>query len=169
MVGSRIAVDGLLVLKRPRPFEGPPRAAHPSAYGGAPRPRVSSPTHLQGRCQGASAADEAEALAGVSRRGSQCNNGGRADSGSRGDGDGGGGAENPNAWREAVGSPEIADAWERLAAAVVQEFVYDSFWSYVSPDTELPSEVRRLLHSVFGAAAARARAARVDWGALLLR
>ncbi len=67
-----------------------------------------------------------------------------------------------------MGSPEVAAAWERLSAAVVQEFVYDSWWAYISPDREFPAEVRRLLRRAFGDVARRARDPRVDWGGVLI-
>jgi hypothetical protein len=73
------------------------------------------------------------------------------------------------AWRAAVGSAPVAAAWERLCGAVVQEFVYDSWYAAVTPDTEFPAEVRRLLNAAFGEVARRARSQRVDWGAVLVR
>jgi hypothetical protein len=74
----------------------------------------------------------------------------------------------PDAWRAAVGSAAVAAAWERLSGAVVQEFVYDSFYSYLTPDREFPAAVRGLLNAAFGEAARRARSPRLDWGKVLV-
>lgn len=82
---------------------------------------------------------------------------------------GGGPPGGAGSWRAAVGDDAVADAWEAFAGAIVQEFIYDAWWSYLSPDTAFPAEVRRLLHDAFGGGAARARSARHDWGAALLR
>jgi len=69
-----------------------------------------------------------------------------------------------------VGSSVVAAAWERFSGAIIQEFIYDSWWSYLSPpDREFPAEVRWLLHHAFGEVARRARSPRVDWGSVLVR
>lgn len=73
------------------------------------------------------------------------------------------------AWRHAVGSDEVAAAWERLSGAIMQEFIYDAWFSYLSPDREFPVEVRRLLNHAFGEVARRARSPRIDWGAAIIR
>jgi hypothetical protein len=74
----------------------------------------------------------------------------------------------PDAWRAHVGSAAVAAAWERLSGAVVQEFVYDAFYAYVSPDRDFPAAVRGLLNAAFGEAARRARSPRIDWGKVLV-
>jgi len=60
-------------------------------------------------------------------------------------------------WREAVGSPQVVAAWEVLSGAVVQEFIYDSWWSSLSPDVDFPAAVRGALNAAFGEVARAAR------------
>lgn len=48
---------------------------------------------------------------------------------------------------------------------IVQEWVYDAFWGFLSPDTTFPAEIRQLLHDAFGNVAERAH--RVDVNAVL--
>jgi len=63
-------------------------------------------------------------------------------------------------WREQVGSEAVCAAWENLAGAIVQEFVYESWYSHLTPDTQFPAEIRALLNSAFGRLSQRAN--RVD-------
>ena len=56
-----------------------------------------------------------------------------------------------------MGSPEVVAAWEVLSGAVVQEFIYDSWWSSLSPDVDFPAAVRGALNAAFGEVARAAR------------
>ena len=60
-------------------------------------------------------------------------------------------------WREQVGSEAVCAAWENLAGAIVQEFIYDSWYSHLTPDTQFPAEVRALLNAAFGQLSQRAK------------
>lgn len=71
-----------------------------------------------------------------------------------------------DAWRQLVCSPIVEHAWSTLSGSIIQEFLYDSFYSYLTPDREFPAEARRVLNGAFGQLASRAR--RVDLRAALL-
>lgn len=58
-------------------------------------------------------------------------------------------------------------AWEKLCGAIVQVWVYDTWWALLSPDRDFPAEVRGLLHEAFGRLAVRAR--RLDVAGVLVR
>ena len=60
-------------------------------------------------------------------------------------------------WRDSVSSKVVETAWETLCGSIVQEFIYDMWYSSLSPDREFPAEVRRILNKGFGRLAARAR------------
>jgi hypothetical protein len=60
-------------------------------------------------------------------------------------------------WRENVRSTVVEHAWETLCGSIVQEFIYDTWYHYLSPDKEFPAEIRRILNHAFGRLAARAR------------
>lgn len=47
------------------------------------------------------------------------------------------------------------------------QFIYDSWFSQLSPDREFPAEVRWLLNHTFGQFSKRAQ--RIDWTPLLVR
>eukprot|EP00890_Picochlorum_soloecismus_P004147 jgi/Picsp_1/4733/NSC_02102-R1_protein len=64
-------------------------------------------------------------------------------------------------WREQVGSEAVCAAWENLAGAIVQEFIYDSWYSHLTPDTQFPAEVRALLNSAFGRLSQRAKSVEI--------
>lgn len=64
-----------------------------------------------------------------------------------------------------VGNEVVASAWEQFVMLIVQEWVYDAFWGFLSPDTTFPAEIRQLLHDAFGNVAERAH--RVDVNAVL--
>lgn len=49
----------------------------------------------------------------------------------------------------------------------VSQFVYDAWWSMLTPDKEFPKEVRRILNTAFGELAGRAR--EIDMKEMLLR
>ncbi|KAG7671832.1 hypothetical protein Ndes2526B_g07257 [Nannochloris sp. 'desiccata'] len=61
-------------------------------------------------------------------------------------------------WRENVRSKVVEHAWETLCGSIVQEFIYDTWYHYLSPDKEFPAEIRRILNHAFGSLAVRARA-----------
>ncbi|EFN59116.1 hypothetical protein CHLNCDRAFT_137916 [Chlorella variabilis] len=63
----------------------------------------------------------------------------------------------PDAWRKFVRAPVVEEAWVRFCGSIVQEFIYDIWYSTITPDMEFPAEVRRLLNSGFGQLAQRAR------------
>ncbi|KAL6776573.1 CPLD29 [Auxenochlorella protothecoides x Auxenochlorella symbiontica] len=65
----------------------------------------------------------------------------------------------PTDWREAVGSDVVAHAWHLLCGSIVQEFIYDVWYSAVTPDCEFPAKIRALLNDAFGKLAARSRQA----------
>lgn len=48
-------------------------------------------------------------------------------------------------------SSELADAWQQFAGLVIQEFIYDCWWSCLSPDTCFPAHVRGVLNGAFAA------------------
>jgi hypothetical protein len=60
-------------------------------------------------------------------------------------------------WRENVRSTVVEHAWETLCGSIVQEFIYDTWYHYLSPDKEFPAEIRRILNHAFGRLAARSR------------
>lgn len=60
-------------------------------------------------------------------------------------------------WREDVRSTVVEHAWETLCGSIVQEFIYDTWYHYLSPDKEFPAEIRRILNHAFGRLAVRAR------------
>ncbi|CAL8462775.1 g2308 [Coccomyxa elongata] len=66
-----------------------------------------------------------------------------------------------NKWREQVASPVVEHAWETLCGSIIQEFVYDTWYSVLTPDREFPREIRRILNTAFGELAGRARRADV--------
>ncbi|KAG1676950.1 hypothetical protein FOA52_014826 [Chlamydomonas sp. UWO 241] len=72
-----------------------------------------------------------------------------------------------DAWRAKVGSKVVEYAWDRFIGAVVQQWVYSSWYSAMTPDREFPIEVRHMLNSAFGELASRAST--VDVRALLIR
>ncbi|KAL6750227.1 PXA domain-containing protein [Haematococcus lacustris] len=73
----------------------------------------------------------------------------------------------PDAWRARVGSPLVEFAWDKLCGSIVQQWVYDTWWAGLTPDTEFPAAVRLALNNAFGAVCMRAR--RLDLGSLLVR
>ena len=68
-------------------------------------------------------------------------------------------------WREAVGCPEVCRAWELLCGSIVQQFIYDTWYSAMTPDKDFPARVRAMLNEAFGRLAQRTKA--VDLGAVL--
>ncbi|KAF6266509.1 PXA domain-containing protein [Scenedesmus sp. NREL 46B-D3] len=72
-----------------------------------------------------------------------------------------------DAWRNLVGSEVVATAWDKLCNSIIQEFIYDAWFSRLSPDREFPAEVRWQLNHAFGQASRRAK--RLDWTSLLIR
>eukprot|EP00873_Tetraselmis_striata_P010052 jgi/Tetstr1/430316/TSEL_020141.t1 len=70
-------------------------------------------------------------------------------------------------WRKSVNAPIVESAWEKFLGNIIQEFLYDSFWQRVTPDSEFPAEVRRMSNHIFGCLVARAR--KIDVRAMLLR
>ncbi|GMH39284.1 hypothetical protein BSKO_07182 [Bryopsis sp. KO-2023] len=71
------------------------------------------------------------------------------------------------AWRKIVNAPIVAGAWESFCGSILQEWVYDSWLSLVTPDREFPAEVRRLLNEIFAEVTQRAR--RIDLRTVLIR
>ena len=55
-------------------------------------------------------------------------------------------------------SSELADAWQQFSSLVTQEFIYDCWWSCLSPDTRFPAHVRAVLNSAFAALLHRGKA-----------
>jgi hypothetical protein len=62
-----------------------------------------------------------------------------------------------DAWRKDVDSEVVANAWFSFAGHIVQEFIYDTWYSHLTPDTEFPAEVRGLFNAAFGRLAKRAK------------
>jgi hypothetical protein len=52
---------------------------------------------------------------------------------------------------------ELALAWQHLSDLIIQDFIYDAFWSEMSPDTQFPKQVRQLLNDVFAILVHRSR------------
>ncbi|KAL4430933.1 hypothetical protein ABPG75_006189 [Micractinium tetrahymenae] len=75
------------------------------------------------------------------------------------------GSSKPDAWRKFVRAPVVEEAWARFAGSIVQEFLYDTWYAYITPDREFPAEVRRILNTAFGQLALRAR--RLDLRAVM--
>lgn len=62
-----------------------------------------------------------------------------------------------DAWRKDVDSEVVANAWFSFSGHIVQEFIYDTWYSHLTPDTEFPAEVRGLFNAAFGRLAKRAK------------
>lgn len=67
------------------------------------------------------------------------------------------GVQVKDAWRKDVNSDVVSEAWFSFAGHIVQEFIYDTWYSHLTPDKEFPAEVRALLNGAFGRLAKRAR------------
>lgn len=61
-------------------------------------------------------------------------------------------------WRHLVRAPKVEDSWETLASCIVQEFVYDLWYVFITSDYEFPAAVRVVLNGAFGELALRGRA-----------
>lgn len=61
------------------------------------------------------------------------------------------------AWKRDVGAPQVEKAWALFAGHIVQEFIYDTWYSSLTPDTEFPASIRALLNAEFGRLARRAK------------
>lgn len=72
-----------------------------------------------------------------------------------------------DAWKKLVNAPIVESAWESFCGSIVQEWIYDTWYSLITPDREFPAEIRRLLNEAFAEIAQRAR--KVDLRTLLLR
>lgn len=72
-----------------------------------------------------------------------------------------------DAWKKLVNAPIVESAWESFCGSIIQEWIYDSWFSMISPDREFPAEVRRLMNEAFAEIAQRAK--KVDLRTLLLR
>ena len=66
-----------------------------------------------------------------------------------------------DAWKKDVNSEVVSEAWFSFAGHIVQEFIYDTWYSHLTPDKEFPAEVRALLNSAFGRLAKRGKALNV--------
>eukprot|EP00889_Picochlorum_renovo_P007756 jgi/Picre1/34786/NNA_002252.t1 len=56
------------------------------------------------------------------------------------------GVQAKDAWRKDVNSDVVSEAWFSFAGHIVQEFIYDTWYSHLTPDKEFPAEVRALLN-----------------------
>ena len=65
--------------------------------------------------------------------------------------------EHPEAWREFVKAPEVERAWERLNGAIVQYYIYEVWYCYISPDREFAGMVRSIINGAFVSLASRGR------------
>lgn len=72
-----------------------------------------------------------------------------------------------DAWKKLVNAPIVECAWESFCGSIIQEWIYDSWFSMLSPDREFPAEIRRLMNEAFAEIAQRAK--KVDLRTLLLR
>lgn len=54
-------------------------------------------------------------------------------------------------------SVQLAEEWQSFSEHVIQEFVYDTFWAALTPDSQFPMLGRSLLNQAFAALLARAR------------
>lgn len=70
-------------------------------------------------------------------------------------------------WKQHVGSGIIVDAWERVCGSIVQEFIYDLWYGFLTDDREFPAEVRKTLNCAFGELCLRAQ--KIDLRTLLVR
>ena len=61
-------------------------------------------------------------------------------------------------WRHLVRAPKVEESWETLASCIVQEFVYDLWYVFITSDYEFPAAVRVVLNGAFGELALRGRA-----------
>ncbi|KAI3433581.1 hypothetical protein D9Q98_003392 [Chlorella vulgaris] len=66
-------------------------------------------------------------------------------------------AAKPDSWRKLVRAPVVEEAWSRFAGSIIQEFIYDTWYTSLTPDKEFPAEVRRLLNMAFARLAQRSR------------
>ena len=66
-----------------------------------------------------------------------------------------------------MGSSIVAAAWDGFCGSIIQEFIYDLFYSQLTDDCEFPAEIRKALNNIFGQLCLRAK--RVDLGSLLIR
>jgi hypothetical protein len=65
--------------------------------------------------------------------------------------------EHPEAWREFIQAPEVERAWERLNGAIVQYYIYEAWYCYISPDREFAAMVRSIINGSFVSLASRGR------------
>ena len=61
-------------------------------------------------------------------------------------------------WRNLVRAPKVEESWETLASCIIQEFVYDMWYVFITGDVEFPAVVRTILNGAFGELALRGRA-----------
>ena len=61
-------------------------------------------------------------------------------------------------WRSLVRAPKVEESWETFASCIIQEFVYDMWYVFITNDVEFPAVVRVILNGAFGELALRGRA-----------
>ncbi|QDZ18518.1 Phox-associated sorting nexin [Chloropicon primus] len=66
--------------------------------------------------------------------------------------------ESENGWRSLVRAPKVEESWEVFASCIVQEFIYDLWYVFITNDVEFPAVVRVILNGAFGELALRGRA-----------
>ena len=70
-------------------------------------------------------------------------------------------------WRDLVNCDELAKSWDDFSRLVTKDFVTDLFYSYITPDDELPENVVRALQNILGELSLRTR--HVNIASLLLK
>lgn len=70
-------------------------------------------------------------------------------------------------WMEMVGCDELVKSWDEFSRLVTKDFITDLFYSYITPDDELPANTVRALHNVLGELALRTR--HVNIASLILK
>jgi len=66
-------------------------------------------------------------------------------------------AVDKDAWKADVGAPAVEKAWAIFGGSIVQEFIYDTWYSSLTPDKEFPASIRAMLNANFGRLAKRAK------------
>lgn len=70
-------------------------------------------------------------------------------------------------WKQLVGCDELIRSWEEFVNLLTKDFVTDLFYSYMTPDDELPMQVASSLNNLLGELSLRTR--HVNIASLLLK
>jgi hypothetical protein len=56
-----------------------------------------------------------------------------------------------------IGDEVLIEAWTEFSNMMIQEFVYDACWNYLSPDVSVPRELRQRFNNAFAVILGRCR------------